>query len=72
MITMLTIISSYQLSVILPQENFHKIIKRCIDSIKKATTDKVLDGFDENEYMPRWVIKYSVEIKCRGIVANKG
>ncbi|CAH1757069.1 14619_t:CDS:10 [Entrophospora sp. SA101] len=53
-------------------ENFHKIIKGYTDSMKKATTDKVLDGSDENEYVPQWVIKYSVEIKCRGIVANKG
>ncbi|CAJ0872191.1 12192_t:CDS:10 [Entrophospora sp. SA101] len=35
-------------------ENFHKIIKGYTDSMKKATTDKVLDGSDENEYVPQW------------------
>jgi glutamate--cysteine ligase regulatory subunit len=49
-------------AVILPSKTFQNIIE-------ETNTDKISLN---NDLLPRWVLKYSVMIKCRGVVANKG
>jgi len=49
-------------AVILPSKTFRNIIE-------ETNTNKISLN---NDLLPRWVLKYSVMIKCRGVVANKG
>ncbi|EXX77525.1 aldo-keto reductase superfamily protein [Rhizophagus irregularis DAOM 197198w] len=49
-------------TVILPSKTFRNIIE-------ETNTNKISLN---NDLLPRWVLKYSVMIKCRGVVANKG
>ncbi|CAB4401184.1 unnamed protein product [Rhizophagus irregularis] len=49
-------------TVILPSKTFQNIIE-------ETNTNKISLN---NDLLPRWVLKYSVMIKCRGVVANKG
>ncbi|RIA81725.1 hypothetical protein C1645_836512 [Glomus cerebriforme] len=49
-------------AVILPPKTFQKIIE-------ETNTNKISLN---NGLLPRWVLKYSVMFKCRGVIANKG
>ena len=52
------LISSF-LAVILPEENLEEIIG-------------TLSEVDKNGWQANWVVRYSVIVKCRGVIKNKG